>query len=609
MLLIVSNILFASQPTCAKNPLAAQTLDVLIDSAHQYTYPEIEQAEFKPTDGAFSYGYSAAAIWVKATLSIPNECPEDQAWFLRLAIPYHDRVDIYTPQIDGAVRHWLVGDKVPVSAELGRQRLPLIPLDIHAGETQTVYLRFESQNALNISMDIISQSAWQLSEQRILVVSAFVGALIVLALSFALIHIVIFKVWGFSYYLVFVSIIFFLMMFIYGWDNLLWSHQSGDAITTFTHPLGLIALLLLSNWMLNLYQHFPRLFIFQFIVGVMALAWAIWAIYQQQYRLSLPISQVYALFILVSLVLQSAWLAKKHAMARLFLIGFSFLFVALVLRVAVVRGWIELNFWTENSMSLALVAQMVLFLMAMVLHYYRERETRLRLQVMADEAQHEISKRRIFMNLLSHELLTPLAVLDAGTRNLQEDFESAEPYTKQQLVKQRQVIKKMRRILDACLSTEHYKQRPHSGQIDFSRWYQQLQIEWADLEGNERIQWPSVERLPRCTIQGDGQALVLALTLIMQNALKYSPASCRLNINIQNNHVRLCVEDQGPGFADNVNPPKPFQRGHNVPQTSGLGLGLTLAHEIIQLYQGQLNIASDQHGSQVCLQLPCVGSD
>lgn len=592
---------------CDQQSFKPQQIEVLIDQHHQYKFADVQSLAFRPVDKDFSYGFSSAAIWVKAKLDFPVHCDASSRWFLRILSPYHDRVDIYLPNEKQDYQHWVTGDQVIPSAGLGNQRLPMIELDSKAGLSQTVYLRFQSQNALVIAMDVLSEQAWSNTEPRMVFMSALIAAVIILALFFALMHILLFKRWEFVYYIVFVLSVFWIMVFIHGWHQVLWSHHFGDLIATFTLPVGALALLMLSHSMLNLRQAFPRLFKLQWGLGLAVFIWALWAIYQQSYRLSLPVSQLFVALLFISLLWQSFKLLKHTTMAKLFLVSFGFVFIAFLVRLATIHGFVEINFWTANSMNFALTAQIVLLLMTMVVHYYQEHSAKLKMKIIAEKAQDEIAKRRTFMNLFSHELMTPLSVLDAGIRNIQDDLADDDSSKRARAQKMAQVVKRMRRMVDACLCIEQFEQLKPQEKFSVPLLLAELEQEWQDLDGAERIQWPAAEHLPQCEIEGRVKPLVLALTMVVQNALKYSESACVLSLKQTLSEIWICIEDQGPGFADNVNPPRPFVRGDNVMHKSGLGMGLILVQDIVKSYQGRLDIQTLAQGSRVCLIIPCQG--
>ena len=103
-----------------------------------------------------------------------------------------------------------------------------------------------------------------------------------------------------------------------------------------------------------------------------------------------------------------------------------------------------------------------------------------------------------------------------------------------------------------------------------------------------------VELLHHASVLGDPILLQNALYNIIDNAIKYSPIDSKVVTTISsiNEEIQISVNDTGPGF--NSDEPSKlierFQRGENVEGIIGSGLGLTIAHEVIEAHKGHLEI-------------------
>jgi two-component system sensor histidine kinase KdpD len=82
-------------------------------------------------------------------------------------------------------------------------------------------------------------------------------------------------------------------------------------------------------------------------------------------------------------------------------------------------------------------------------------------------------------------------------------------------------------------------------------------------------------------------------------------------------HVRLIVEDEGPGIAPELRE-QVFQKFFRIPgresvdpRRTGIGLGLPIARRLVESQAGQIAIETPASGRGTCvaLTLPCVGRE
>lgn len=98
-----------------------------------------------------------------------------------------------------------------------------------------------------------------------------------------------------------------------------------------------------------------------------------------------------------------------------------------------------------------------------------------------------------------------------------------------------------------------------------------------------------------------------ALQNIIDNAIKYGKRA-HLTTRIENGHFLISVEDEGPGIPDDQldNIMQPFfrlEKSRNS-DTGGIGLGLSIANNIIQEYGGKITALNTDRGLCVTISLP-----
>ena len=100
------------------------------------------------------------------------------------------------------------------------------------------------------------------------------------------------------------------------------------------------------------------------------------------------------------------------------------------------------------------------------------------------------------------------------------------------------------------------------------------------------------------TITGDKDMIKQLMRILLDNAIKYTPAggSITLGVKRDKNHCILTVSDTGAGIsAEDL--PKVFDRFYRCDearksQTSGHGLGLSIARIIVSAHKGKLKVRS-----------------
>ena len=113
------------------------------------------------------------------------------------------------------------------------------------------------------------------------------------------------------------------------------------------------------------------------------------------------------------------------------------------------------------------------------------------------------------------------------------------------------------------------------------------------------------------TGQLDATAIRQVLTNILSNAVRYSSAGGQVKVHLASadEKIEWRIEDQGSGIApeDLTRILVPFERAvaPDRPLLEGLGLGLPIAHALVEQQGGRLTLSSQLgQGTQVIIELP-----
>lgn len=113
-----------------------------------------------------------------------------------------------------------------------------------------------------------------------------------------------------------------------------------------------------------------------------------------------------------------------------------------------------------------------------------------------------------------------------------------------------------------------------------------------------------------CSCRGDAPAVARAIGCLLGNALVHATDGRFIALDLRRNesHARLSVEDRGPGIpAEHRETIFVAYRRLSETLTSGargLGIGLTIAREIIAEHGGSLTCEPTDGGARFVIQLP-----
>jgi two-component sensor histidine kinase len=148
-------------PDIARFPLGTH-LEILEDAAKQWTIQDIVAEPvtklFVPSRShAPAFGFTSSAYW--ARFAVVNPLDQDVQWWLEIAYPPMDRIDLYTPMAPGQFDVRRSGDLSPFHTREVKERNFVFQLHLTPKSQQIYYLRFETAGAVNLPLTILSSSA------------------------------------------------------------------------------------------------------------------------------------------------------------------------------------------------------------------------------------------------------------------------------------------------------------------------------------------------------------------------------------------------------------------------------------------------------------------
>jgi signal transduction histidine kinase len=224
----------------------------------------------------------------------------------------------------------------------------------------------------------------------------------------------------------------------------------------------------------------------------------------------------------------------------------------------------------------------------------------------------EESRRQLLANIV-HELGRPLGALQSAVQALQRGGDDDPAFRSELLDGMAAQIGRLQPLLDNL--TQLHGQIPGNLEIDrrstdLNLWLPDLIAPWKAAAYSKSLRWiveiPAV--LPEIDIDPDRMAQ--AVGNLLSNAVKYTPAGGQVKIAVadRGDLISFTVRDTGVGIeTDEIDQIfEPFYRSSletRFPQ--GMGLGLSIAREIVNAHGGQLNVKSNRgQGSLFEILLP-----
>lgn len=229
------------------------------------------------------------------------------------------------------------------------------------------------------------------------------------------------------------------------------------------------------------------------------------------------------------------------------------------------------------------------------------------------EGQNQAKDR--FLAMLGHELRNPLAAITSAIDIVAIDGDPERSGRALQIISRQG--EHLCRIVDDLLDVS----RVLSGKVLLAKKQTDLAALVssciATLQATGRSQGYEVSVAARSPvwIEADATRMEQVVNNLVDNALKYTPQGGKIHIGleVQAQEAVLTVQDNGSGIAPELLPTifDVFVQGEQTLERAqgGLGIGLALVRQLIELHGGSIDCQSDgkNRGSTFTLRLPCSG--
>jgi len=201
----------------------------------------------------------------------------------------------------------------------------------------------------------------------------------------------------------------------------------------------------------------------------------------------------------------------------------------------------------------------------------------------------------------SHELRTPIALIhteaELALRRSRDEAEYREAL-RHILLEADRTAKLIEELL-ALARADSRREALDLHPIDLLPILRESASKWNQVASLHNLEFEQQLNLPHLPLVGDENALRRVVDILLDNALKYTPAPGKVTLSAeqQPSRVVVTVEDTGIGIAPE-DQARIFERFYRVDKArsrelGGAGLGLAIAQWIVQLHGGSITVKSE----------------
>lgn len=589
--LVLPLLLFFEACACAATGAYTVERAYVHDAQSQISIGDLEQLAFSPYQGDLRLGYTQGPTWLRFRIS-PTEpldlaAPADRGNpYTLIAGPYSlNQLDLYQ-QIGG---RWTVlsgGDRLPRRSDKCPTDLHCFTLTADSAKPTTIYLKINSAGIRLIEADIMRDddlaavAGTRIS--RISTALTLANGLLVLGIFFFLLH----RTVLLHIYCWFQASVALVLYASSGSLSQLFpglAPETLDDLSTYIQ-IARVATTILLGWALLVQyeppKHYQRLVVLLLLLSCSCLGLV--AVGNPHGALMLNFALFYANPLVQVFGIYKARISLRSLKSTLY-VGYGLYLVVLVAGTLAVFGYWQFNGtdgalqrfedWRLNGVGIGM------FVLWVVVSEQASRKLQsvqemqaLRLESVQAKAQSDIlQERTTLIDMLTHELKTPLGTIKFALASLQRDH-AAHPNSVVRIKNIDSSIDRMDQLIERVASSiklETASMAGHTESIALFRFIRDLSHEYL---APDRFQIAVDEAL---CVQTSRDCLTIILGNLMNNAYKYASADA---IHISASAGRIEVKNQ----VDEDNRPdasRLFERYYRHPSISnqpGIGLGLSL---------------------------------
>lgn len=255
----------------------------------------------------------------------------------------------------------------------------------------------------------------------------------------------------------------------------------------------------------------------------------------------------------------------------------------------------------------------IAFILILVLSYFFWKRSQQRKKINAQLLKLNKDRTRFLVNI-SHELRTPISLIHGP---LLDTFEQLEKKNWNRITRNLHKIsnntQKLLQLTDEVLDISRLDEgflKVEKKPIDLGTFLTRAFYAFESLAIRSKIKWSSDISVERGVYDIDDNKLEKILNNLFSNAIKHTPKNGQVLFSaiLKENQLICSVKDSGKGISTEAIP-KVFNRYYQDDSiekpSSGIGIGLSLVKELIDVLHGSIDVSSSVNkGTEFIFQIP-----
>ena len=197
---------------------------------------------------------------------------------------------------------------------------------------------------------------------------------------------------------------------------------------------------------------------------------------------------------------------------------------------------------------------------------------------------------------IAHDLRTPLSRLQAQLERLKRSSEPSEALVEAVQDEADTLLATFKTLLRIA-QAESGGRRHGLRAVDMAEIVHQVAELYAPVFAEKDVEWSLVAPRQRVEYRGDRDLWMQALSNLVENALKYTPAGGRVRCELEvgGRRPRIRLTDSGPGIPESERE-KVFGRFYRLQRhrgERGSGLGLSLVSAVCEMHEAEIRLGGE----------------